>query len=556
MAVRSGRHGATVVAAVVALALLLLLGGTAAASFPVVNVQAERSPASMLPASTMFAVSVDLNPSAQARADLTAMGHAFTDQPAWAGLQQKFAKQTAPSSPENRCYQDTGVSYDDLTRYLGHDTTVAVMRPPRLSNNTARMERFLRREVVLLAPLDAHLTLFQVLFHTPVPALQRVGSYRGFTIDRRDLPSCASVARTVPTTVFIAMVDGYTVIAAGQAALKSVIDVATGHGSALTSNATYRRVMAQLPSPRLATYYVDPTTLHLSSLQKVAGRSVPHMPARPSGPTAGAVTVAGQTLCFTAVMWTKREVRSTGPSAGAIASVLPANTLALVSVQSFARTLRQIRDELARAHLLTPPVRREVNPVLNDLTATMRGEADFVMLKPVDPGGSGGMTDLPAGLMWRTGSARQTFARLGDAAGHLGIPLQLRAGSTPEGTPYRIVPGGSGFGVWHRWAVISGNTPVTLVALEDSVGIHLSQVSAYRHAFPVRGTAIAAMYFDVSGLRSAFETILLPHMGAQARAYRQFVVPLIAPIHTITGSSVVTDHGHLSEGSLRVRIGD
>src|SRR5579875_2611441 len=275
-----------------ALVLALLIGGRAAASLPVVNVQADRPVASLLPASTILTISVDLNPSPQARQDLAAMGRAFTDQPGWRSLQRIYERHTAPGSSESNCYHDTGISAGDMLRYLGHDTTLAVMRPPDLKGTPAHVLRSLQRSVAVLAPLNAHLTLYQVLFHTPVPALQSAGAYRGIAIFRRKLPACRSVSSSVPETVYIAMVHGYTVIAAGRPALDRVIDVADGPGTPLDLNGNYRRLQSHLPSPALITYYGNPAALHLASLSRLAGTTVPQFTARPTGPTAGALTVS------------------------------------------------------------------------------------------------------------------------------------------------------------------------------------------------------------------------------------------------------------------------
>src|SRR5205085_6957159 len=100
----------------------------------------------------------------------------------------------------------------------------------------------------------------------------------------------------------------------------------------------------------------------------------------------------------------------------ALASLLPSDTTALVSIADMATVVRNLQTELHKDGLLGSSATNTVDSAVSDLTADMTGEGDVVMFRPDHLKSGPALGNLPVSLMWQIGDASSADAHLDDLA--------------------------------------------------------------------------------------------------------------------------------------------
>src|SRR6202011_2970077 len=94
---------------------------------PVVSITAEKPLAAMLPATTLFYVSADLNPSGSTKANLDRIVQSFTGEADWKNITKTFDQTTKPSTSGGACYQNAQNELSSHLNDLGHVSVLALI---------------------------------------------------------------------------------------------------------------------------------------------------------------------------------------------------------------------------------------------------------------------------------------------------------------------------------------------------------------------------------------------------------------------------------------------
>jgi len=551
-----------------AAALLLLAAGISAASaVQVVSVHPSKSLAQMLPGTTVFFVSADLNPTGQTRDALGSIERAFTDQPGWAAIARQFNDSQRRYSQAQNCYQDTSREADSYLQYLGHDTALALVGTKGITRSALQhassLTTALQRNLVVVASVNYHATLAQLFFGSPVSQLQKATVYKGTTIYRESFSSCGQIAQSMPQTIYAAIYKGYAVLGLLPGPIERVVDTGAGSAPSLASNRTYGVLMKQLPGNRLGSYYLDGRALRKVGLLNGVNR----LPGVPTGvslssygsalqPVAGALSVDAGEVRLVQTAWNPSA--APGKPAGAAASFLPDDVIGLVSLQGFPETIRRISAELKRDGFISGSMNRTLDPTLNDLTSGMAGEADLVMFRPATtPSGQAPAGfDSPLTFMWQLKDQASASNHLDAALKRQQVANQFTTVRASDGTAYHVISGGYGYAVRKGWVVTSLAIASSLDALSSNSGPRLASVPGFRSAVLAGSVPGSIWYINVSQLRRTLEAAFLPMASHQeASQYRSQVASLVAPLQTISGSAGTSSDRRVAISVLTVRVG-
>ncbi|HLJ66870.1 MAG TPA: DUF3352 domain-containing protein [Chloroflexota bacterium] len=548
---RGGRRGLGIMTPILLIALLIVGGGTAAAfTVPFMSVKADRGLAQMLPAATAVYLAADLNPSGATRDNLEAIQHAFTDQPGWSAVAKQFQGATNQSTNAGSCYRQTQQQITSHLGDLGHAAAVALISTRGLNTASpaaaSTLPRSVQNDVVFLASLDVQLTLARSLSGFNLSLQPTTITYKGVTIYRESFASCGKVRAGTPQTVYAAEDRGYIVLGFQPDPIERVIDVAAG-AQALAGSPQYRALAARLPGGSVASYYFSAGALKTMGLGTTLRRS--------AAGEAGSSALSGAVLrssSMAAVYAEPDGLRLSAVSAGSgsaprsaagqLATQLDAGTLAFVSIQGLASPLQTTLLQLRRQQLLAGSLGTMVASAVNDLTADLSGEADLVFFRPAGTlslsGGTG--TTIPLALLWQVGSERSTTAHLQDLVRRMQLGRQLRAMSAVDGTVYHTNAGGYGYAVRRGWAVVSLSIGRTIANLATPPASSLDTVRAYRKGLTPGATNRSVFYINAHDLRVQLERAILPTAPpADQSQYRSMVLPFLAPIQSVSGSTGV-----------------
>ena len=192
------RRGSSKVFLAIAVAIIIVVAGavTAAAAVPVFSLSADRSLGQMLPSSTVFYGSVDLNPSGAKRDNWNRITHAFTDQPAWKQIASTYDREKNTTASTGTCVSQTGAQINDNLSRLGHTSALALIGTNGLTakslSNLDATTPGLKRNAVFLASLDVKMTVFQAVSGFSIHLQSQATSYKGVSIYEQSFSSCGT----------------------------------------------------------------------------------------------------------------------------------------------------------------------------------------------------------------------------------------------------------------------------------------------------------------------------------------------------------------------------
>src|SRR5579884_1691271 len=400
---KHGRRGMAAALSIAVLVLAILAAGSAiAATVPAFGVAPQVSLGRMLPATTAFYLSVDLNPVGSTKTSLERIKGVFTRRLAWDrnSTVWQLKKSLHGSADTAKCFRKTGRQAASLLQDLGHDTTLALtgMKGIKLSDlspvtgvssalppSSSLASPFgemgaLKRDLVLLAPIDVQRTLFGALFGPSISFRlpQKHSIYRGTMIYQERLSVCGHVSAGTVDSIYAADFKGWVLLGLVPQALDPVIDAGLGLRPTLASVGTYRRIMAQLPAGQLATYYGAGTTLKQAGFSS-AFNMLPKASSLASSsyasvekPSAGALAVDRTGFSFTALVLD--SATTVHHPAGALAGALPSTVEAFVSLDGLRAALTHV---LAQARQLGALQQQPgTGPSLAAVISDISGEAD------------------------------------------------------------------------------------------------------------------------------------------------------------------------------------
>ena len=543
-----------------ALVVLLAAGSAVALAVPVVSVTPDRSIAQMLPAGTAVYISADLNPSGATRDNLGRMMHAFTDQPGWSKIGKTFDSSAHGQGQQQQCVNQTQGQVQDHLSDLGHMSVWAVLGGKNLNLlKPAGLSHF-SNSMVFLASLDVHRTLVQALggFHL---ALQQTStSYRGTTIYLETFNSCGKMGSGVPSKIYAALIHGYVALGLGPQPIERIVDTAAGTVKSLAGDPQYTSLMARLPADQLGGYYLSGQALKQLGVQS-ALRTLPNGGRMTSSeyrnllhPTAGALGVQPDGFHFVAASYAPSGPQSTA-AAGQIASQLPRDTLALVSVQSLKTTIDNGMKQLRKDGILTGTSGANADKVIRDLTPNLSGEVDVALLHPAGKMTFRGptATNLPLSLLWQVDNPDRALSGLHDLVRQAKASNQLTVATAADGTKYYVSKQGYGYAVHKGWAIASYDVRGTIDALSASPT--LSSNPAFTRASTPGTTATSLWYVDLHGLRVELEDSFLGTVSrSEQQQYNEYARPVLTPLQSISGSAGTSSDGKLGLLSLFLGI--
>ena len=179
----------------------------------------------------------------------------------------------------------------------------------------------------------------------------------------------------------------------------------------------------------------------------------------------------------------------------------------------------------------------------------------MVMLRPSKTMSSSDPSSVPLAFMWQVNSGSSAERHLRDAASRLGL-RRFSHGTASNGTGYQTTTQGIGYAIRNGWAIASASIRQTLDTLSSKPTHTLADIGAYKRGVNGPFTATSAFYVDVRGFRKALEDALLPGQTQANRSqYTTYVVPFIAPIRSVSGSTGTTRDGKTDTSTVVVDIG-
>jgi hypothetical protein len=239
-----------------------------------------------------------------------------------------------------------------------------------------------------------------------------------------------------------------------------------------------------------------------------------------------------------------------------VTSLVPSDALALLSVQGLSTNIVSAVKQYEQTGLVNASVKKTLNPLLTDLTTDLSGEADLVLFRPSKTMSPNDPSSIPLALMWQENNDISAQQHLNDAVSRLGLSARLKSGTAPDGTTFRATTQGIGYAIRKGWTIVSLSIPGTLSTLASKPAQSVANIDAYQRGIPRNVIPASTYYFDGQGLRKALEDALLPSQSRAIQSqYRSYVVPFIAPIQHISGSTGATKDGKFDISTLIVDIG-
>jgi hypothetical protein len=544
------------------IAILFVVGlGTAAAfAVPVVSITADKPLAQMLPATTLYYMSADLNPSGTTKNNLDRIVHAFTDQPAWKNISKQFNQVTKPSSSGGACYQQTQNELTSNLSYLGHVSALALISAQglKINGNTTGLDTAVKKDVVFLASLDVHQSLFGALSGFKLSLQSTTITYKGTTIYQEKFPACAKTSSQSPDRVYVALDKGYVVAGFLPDPIERIIDTGAGDAPNLSSDATYTGLESRLPGDQLGGEYLNAKALKatgaLKALKSVPGGNPIALSQALQSSAAGLYADPDGLRLDT--VGPASTPASTSPAAGQIASQLRSDTLMLLSIQGVASNIRSAAKQFKG--LFANGITKSVDPIVTDLTADLSGEVDLALLHAngtLSFGTGSSALNLPLVLAWKVGNDAAARSHLDDVVRRVGASKQLKTATAPDGTSYQVTKQGFGYAVRSGWAIVSLSIAKALDELSSSGGQNLASAPAYQRGLSAVAKPSAIFYLDATDLRLQLEAALLPTVPSSIRQqYQTTAKPIIAPISSISFGSGTTNDGKASVTRVFVRI--
>ena len=565
VALKRSRRLAIIIPGVVV--LLLLIGGAAAAfTVPAFAVNADKSLGDMLPATTVFYVSANLNPSGPTKNNLDRIERVYTSQPAWNNVASAYKSGTQNnSSSSSQCYRQTTGQISDHLGDLGQDTALVMTdtRGINVSNGSSSqtVDAF-KRNFAVLAPLHAKRTLVQALSGFDISLAHKEGNYSGTDIYKETFQACGQADAGTANTVYAAMVKHWVVLGLVPQAIYPIVDTANGQRATLASTGPYRALMTKLASDHLGSYYLNGKSLSkmgvLDAIKSNASAS--RLPSstftRTETQSAGALSVDSHGFNLTFATYDRSGAAYTGQAAGAVTSLVPSDALALLSVQGLSKNIVSAVKQYEQTGLVNASVKKTLNPVLTDLTTDLSGEADLVLFRPTKTMSPNDPSSIPLALMWQENNDISAQQHLNDAVSRLGLSAQLKSGTAPDGTTFRATTQGIGYAIRKGWTIVGLSIPGTLSTLASKPAQSVANIDAYQRGIPRNVVPASTYYFDGQRLRKALEDALLPTQSQAVQSqYHSYVVPFIAPIQHISGSTGTTKDGKFNVSTLILDIG-
>jgi Protein of unknown function (DUF3352) len=544
----------------VVLSFVLVTGVTAALTVPAVALSAEKSVPQMLPFNTALYVSADVNPSAGTRSNLANLAHDYTSQTGWSTFGEKFGTEARGSLGQS-CFHKTVSKATDHLPYLGHNTSIALITSPfksrgvRLSRN---WQTALARNLVVLAPLEVHMTLIDAVAGFAFSAPKESQHYSGVSIYRETVPTCGLNRQLVPSVYYAAVDKGYIVAALVPDPIKHVIDAAAGRSRSLALNTAYGNLTAQLPADQLGSYYVNPSLLggRTGLLRKIAATHL--LPdavtfaLRHSTLQAGSVTSLPGGLEITDACPTQWSEVAQQPVSGSLATLLPATTQGYASSNGLRSSL-QAAVSLLKNQAIAPRPAAAAQLIL----ANVRREIDFLVLGPKDQMpviDRAPATRLSAAIYWRTPSDKKISRRVMAAIiRRLGDNSALRRG-TQGAIGYGVDSLGAGYAVGNGWALVSNSLFRAIDTLQSRPQQSLATLPAYGSLSTPGTTNEAIFYLDVAGRKRIVWKLIHALVPASIHQYEQDIHLILGPVQGVSGTVRVDSKAGVTVTTINAAI--
>lgn len=550
--------------------LILVIGGGAAAAFtvPAVSLSAEKSVGEMLPVTTVLYLSADLNPQGAKKDYLERIEHAFSDQPSWQHVREALKSQTKGNSPTSGCYTKTQREATSNLDQLGHTAVFAVIDSRGIDfakfsaapngGQTSALTDAVKRNAVFLAPLATQLTLIQAIGGKSLQLQHKSTDYNGTPIYQESFSDCGKVSQTALQTVYAALYKGYVVLGLMPDPIERIIDTGNGKIASLATDTEYKTLQSQLSGDPLGGYFLSGPAIKTTRISGAIGKVNPASASASRDVRSSAGAVFAESYGFrvaTATLTTSNSADA--QPATVLAGRLPADTLGLIAVQRLAPALKTWEHQLANQGNLTGSNLRVVDRLLNDITADMSGETDLALLHSngIFHLSSKGGTYLPLLLTWQVRDEATANAHLADIFKQAKLSNQLQTYTASDGTTYHATTNGYGYAVRGGWAITSPSIAKTLDQLAQTPSQTLASRPLYHATTPSGVIPSTTWYFDVTGLRQQAEDAYPNLTSGATGPYRMYVQPVLAPIHTITGSGGLSGGGKITVTTVIVGIG-
>ncbi|GEM_PF-3743595 len=444
---------ATGVAAIVS--FVLITGVTAALTVPAVALDAEKPLAGMLPTSTAFFVSADLNPDYETGILMGNVGRGLTGEQAWKPIGRRLNAWTW--SARQSCGRHSAGKPTRQFPDLGHQSAVAIVGGGGVPDTS----RTLIDRMVVVAPLAVRMTLVDAIAEFAFSRPKQAFRYDGVSVFREKSPSCGLTKRFLPKEYYASVVKGYIVLAAGPFALERVLDVATGSAPSLAGDPMYERLAQALPIQPFGAFFLNGRLLgHAPRLAQTLRGALSGSPfSQVIGPrlhtAAGAVEPTAGGVAFSLARPDRRSAHAVGPNSGFLASELPESTSWFASFQADGaqRPLEGLSRFGVQSRLgwLLAPVRREA-----------RGEIDVFGWRWARL--SSGRWGSIGSIYLQTNRGRRGMARL------LAHAIRRHSGHRLHwfwrtGSILGVLPSGYGFVAGDHWAMVSTHVAATMQRL-------------------------------------------------------------------------------------------
>jgi hypothetical protein len=520
---------------------VLVTGVTAALTVPAVALSAQKSIPQMLPFKTALYVSVDVNPGPGTRSDLANLAHDYTAQRGWSAFANEFRTE-ARGSQHQSCFNKSVSKATDHLPYLGHDTSLAVLAGPH-SRRHAKSHAWkseLARNLVLLAPLDVRMTLFDAVAGFAFSAPKESQHYNGISIYRESVPTCGLNRQLVPDEYYAAVDKGYIIAALVPGPIERVIDTAAGTSKSLAANTTYLNLVAHLPASQIGGYYVNPALLGGRSglLDRISGSGVLPGAAvfalRHSTLQAGAVTSLSGGLEITNVRPTAWPGTSSPPIAGSLATFLPVTTPGYASSNGLRNGMVSVLRVLRGRAIGARPA-----SALQMILANVRGEIDVLVLGPKDQMpviDRAPVTRASTALYWRTpGHSKISGNVMAAIVRRMGDSLRLRLGSQGS-IVYGVDGTGAGYAVGNGWAMVSNSLFKAIGTLQSRPRQSLAGLPAYSALSSPAMPNEAVFYLDIAGRKRVVWQLIHTVLPSADRRYEPDIHLILGPVQGIGGT--------------------
>jgi hypothetical protein len=584
-------------------------GAFAAQSLTVTVLAASGPPAALLPASTALYAEVNIHPGATQAANLQTISRAFTSQPGFANLRAMLTSSLNSSQGSATCTNGTqSFSWNSqVLSWINGTVAVAATDPAAFSSNQNAPAA--KDGMVVIAGLKVQQSIADIILSHQLGSAALATTYQGTSIYTiQDSSTCAAgsssltslwpgALRTrlfgggnggVPGTTttnsaaYAAVLNGYALLGQTPASIEREIDVFRGTRPALSQSASYLRLMAAVPSDRLAYLYMDtPAVLRAAAASQNGKASVPGVgsgstalppqltnavgplvmtvSARPNG-------VSVQT--FSIVKTPAVAAASVTPNAAI--NVLPAGSLFYESIDNLKALYQPLLNEIASSSSGSSSSTRQTiqalqlayGPILN----LLNGEVALGLL-PTNMNALTHLSDkdttsLPLVMLVDVSKHPNAMATVNGLLATISASdptVHFSQATTANGNTLYAAPAGYGYARIGRWLVVSTSIRGVAASIEGVLYGHQPSFTSgkiyQRVANAIAGRKTSVSVINLQALRTGLEALLPANASAQDRQTYAMLRPLLVPLRALSIASSADTAGNISRVNMFLAIG-